>query len=104
VRDVLIRAGLPVPVQQHRVRVNGRTYLLDYAYPEHRVFIEFYGVAWHGTPSAVVYDSARLSDLTSHGWQPLIFTEATPDGVIVDRTRAILAAAGPVGSLTTRSA
>src|SRR3712207_3516594 len=49
--DVLTAAGLPAPVQQHRVRVNGTTYVLDYAYPSQRVFIEYYGVAWHGTPS-----------------------------------------------------
>jgi hypothetical protein len=93
VLDVLTAAGLPAPVQQYRVVVNGRTYVLDYAYPDVRVFIEYYGVAWHGTPSAVVYDSARISDLTTQRWQPLIFTEATPDRVMVDRTAAVLARA-----------
>jgi hypothetical protein len=91
VLDVLTTAGLPVPVQQHRVAVNGKTYFLDYAYPAQRVFIEYYGVAWHGTPSAVVYDSDRITDLTTQRWQPLVFTEATPDRVIIERTAAVLA-------------
>jgi hypothetical protein len=93
VLDVLTAAGLPAPVQQHRVAVNGKTYFLDYAYPKQRVFIEYYGSAWHGTPSAVVYDSDRISDLTTLRWQPLIFTEATPDRVIVERTATVLALA-----------
>jgi hypothetical protein len=95
VLDVLTAASLPAPVQQHRVVANGNTYFLDYAYPQRRVFIEYYGVAWHGTPSAVVYDSARISDLTSQRWQPLIFTEATPDRVIVERTAAVLGLTTP---------
>ena len=73
----------------------GTTYFLDFAYPDQRVFIECYGVAWHGTPSAVVYDSARISDLTALRWQPLIFTEKTPDHVIVDRATTVLALAQP---------
>jgi hypothetical protein len=90
VLDVLVAAGLPAPTQQHRVVANGNPYFLDYAYPAQRVFIEYYGVGWHGTPSAVVYDSARISDLTTQRWQPLIFTEATPDHVMVERTAVVL--------------
>ncbi len=93
VLDVLVRAGLPAPVQQHRVASKGRTYYLDYAYPAQRVFIEYYGVAWHGTPSAVVYDSERITALSSDRWQPLIFTGQTPDHVMVDRTADVLRAA-----------
>jgi hypothetical protein len=89
--DVLRHAGLPLPVQQHRVRVDGKTYYLDFAYPQRRAFIEYYGLAWHGTPSAVVYDSERISALTTLHWQPLLFTDRTPDGVIVDQVRRVLA-------------
>jgi hypothetical protein len=89
--DVLVAAGLPAPVQQYRVRVNGKTYFLDYAYPDPRVFIEYYGDVWHGTPSAVAYDSERITDMCGLRWQPLIFTAATPDRVVVEKTAAALA-------------
>jgi hypothetical protein len=90
VLDILVAGGLPAPVQQYRVRVEGKTYFLDYAYPEHLLFIEYYGGGWHGTPSAMVYDSDRISDLTTLRWKPLIFTDATPDRVMVERTQACL--------------
>jgi Transcriptional regulator, AbiEi antitoxin len=93
VLDVLVEGGLPAPVQQYRIRSGGRTYYLDYAYPEHRVFIEYYGVAWHGTPSAVVYDSERVTALSVDGWQPLIFTGHTPDHVMIERTSLALGTA-----------
>jgi hypothetical protein len=101
VLDVFVRAGLPAPQQQWKVRVHGKTYFLDYAYPEERVFIEYYGSGWHGTPSAVVYDSERITAMTSQRWLPLIFTEATPDRVMIERTTAALGC--QVGSLSTRT-
>jgi hypothetical protein len=88
--DVLVAGGLPAPVQQFRVRIGHKTYYLDYAYPDVKVYLEYYGVAVHGTPSAVAYDAARVSDLAQENWRPLIFTEATSDQVIVDQTRALL--------------
>ncbi len=102
VLDVLVRAGLPTPLQQYRVRANGKTYFLDDAYPEHMLFIEYYGSGWHGTPSAVVYDSERITAMSTRRWLPLIFTEATPDHVMVERTAAALGC--QVGSLATRTA
>jgi very-short-patch-repair endonuclease len=91
VLDVLVAAGLPAPVLQHRVVVGAKTYYLDFAYPDHKVFIEYYGLAWHGTPSAVAYDSRRVSDLSTQGWLPLLFTNHTADRVIVEQTAAALA-------------
>ena len=90
VLDVLRQAGLPPPVQQHRVRVGGRTFFLDYAYPQQFVFIEDYGLGVHGTPSAVAYDSDRITTLVSAGWRPLIFTDATSDAEIVAKVAALL--------------
>jgi hypothetical protein len=102
VLDVLTAGGLPAPVQQFRVRVGGKTYFLDYAYPEQRVFVEYYGSGWHGTPSAVVYDSERITAMTAQRWLPLIFTEATPDHVMLERTAAALGC--QLGSPATRTA
>jgi hypothetical protein len=41
VLETLKRAGMPLPVQQHRVDVPGHTYHLDYAYPELMAFLEY---------------------------------------------------------------
>ena len=56
------------------------------------MFIEYYGLAWHGTPSAVAYDSDRVADLSLMKWQPLIFTDATPQRVMIEKIAAALAA------------
>jgi very-short-patch-repair endonuclease len=95
VLDVLVAAGLPAPAQQHRVVIGAKTYYLDFAYPDEKVFIEYYGLAWHGTPSAVAYDSRRVSDLATEGWLPLLFTNHTADRVIVDQTTSALTRAQP---------
>jgi hypothetical protein len=88
--DVLEQAGLPLPVQQHAVKVRGTTYYLDYSWPQFRVFLEWYGLPWHIGASAVVYDSARISALASIKWRPLIFTDESTDREIVELTRDAL--------------
>jgi hypothetical protein len=92
VLDVLRQAELPPPVQQHRVRLGGRTFFLDYAYPAELAFIEYYGLGVHGTPSAVAYDSDRITTLVSAGWRPLIFTDVTSDAEIVAKVSVLLGA------------
>jgi hypothetical protein len=87
---ILRKARVPLPVQQHRVVVDGRTYILDYAWPELMVFGEFYGLAFHSGPSAVAHDSERLTALVAAGWLPLIFTESSSERDIVNQTIAAL--------------
>ena len=83
VLGVIRDAGLPLPVQQHHVRVEHRTYIPDFAWPDRRVFVEYYGLAVHSGASAVAHDSERLTALAGAGWHPLIFTDATSDHQIV---------------------
>ena len=87
---VLRRARLPRPVQQYRVKLNGKTYFLDWAWPQYKVFGEYYGLFFHQGAGAVAYDSERITALSSAGWLPLIFTEETSDRDIVERTIAAL--------------
>jgi hypothetical protein len=82
---VIRRAGLPEPVQQHRVRVGSKTYRPDFAWPAARAFAEYYGTPFHTGASAVVADSRRLTDLSAAGWLPLVFTYASTDAEIVER-------------------
>jgi hypothetical protein len=88
--DIFRRARLPVPVQQYRVRVGRKTYRPDFAWPDQKVFAEYYGLPFHTGASAVVADSARLTALSAAGWLPLVFTSSSSDAEIVDRTSAAL--------------
>jgi hypothetical protein len=88
--DVFRRAQLPLPVQQHRVKVGSKTFRPDFAWPDRKVFAEYYGLPFHIGPSAVVADSERLTALSAAGWLPLVFTQASSDREIVERTVAAL--------------
>jgi very-short-patch-repair endonuclease len=80
---VIREAELPEPVQQFEVQADGRRYVLDFAWPAHKVYAEYYGLAVHSGASAVAHDSERITALGGEEWRPLIFTDATPDGHIV---------------------
>ncbi len=90
VLEVFRRAGIPMPVQQHSVRIGGKTYRPDFAWPEYLVFAEYYGLPFHTGPSAVVADNKRLTALAAAGWLPLVFTHASSDREIVQRTTEAL--------------
>jgi very-short-patch-repair endonuclease len=73
-RLVLHRSALPRPVAQHRVREAGRFVArLDFAWPEHRVALEYEG-AWHTT--RVAEDRRRIEALQAAGWRVLFVTAA----------------------------
>jgi hypothetical protein len=88
--DVFRRARLPLPVQQHRVSIGSKTFRPDFAWPDRKVFAEFYGLPFHIGASAVVADSERLTALSAAGWLPLVFTHVSTDREIVERTVAAL--------------
>ena len=90
VLEVFRRAGIPLPVQQLRVKVGSKTFRPDFAWPELKVFAEYYGLAFHTGAQAVVSDNERLTALSAAGWLPLVFTHASSDGEIVERTLAAL--------------
>jgi hypothetical protein len=98
--EVFRRAQLPEPVQQLRIRVSGRTYRPDFAWPDHMVFAEYYGMPHHTRTSAVVADSKRLTALSAAGWLPLIFTHASSDREIVESTSAALTQRATAGVVT----
>jgi hypothetical protein len=90
VLDALRRARLPLPEQQYRVKIGSKTFRPDFAWPDCKVFAEYYGLAFHIGASAVVADSERLTALSAAGWLPLVFTHASSDREIVERTVAAL--------------
>jgi hypothetical protein len=90
VRRALVRAGFtPLPVQQFRVRVEGRTYKLDYAWPDVMHALEYLGAGIHGVPSAVHHDSARTRRLNRAGWTVWPITSRTTANEIVAIARHV---------------
>jgi very-short-patch-repair endonuclease len=85
---VLVAAGLPAPVQQHRIRIGGRTIRIDLAYPDRRLAIELDGWENHGTRTAFDDDRARANLLVAHGWRLVRFTSRSTDAEIVACLRA----------------
>jgi hypothetical protein len=90
----LVAGGLPEPVQQHAVKVGGRSYRLDFAYPEQHLAIEIDGWDVHRTRSAFDGDRARSNDLEVAGWHVLRFTSATTDEEAVSAITSALASLG----------
>ena len=62
---VLVAAGLPMPVQQQRVTLNGERRRIDLAYPELKIAIELLGWEWHGGRAAFDADHARVRTSSS---------------------------------------
>ncbi|HMG43406.1 MAG TPA: type IV toxin-antitoxin system AbiEi family antitoxin domain-containing protein [Acidimicrobiales bacterium] len=69
----LCEAGLPQPVLQHEVCVDGRDYRFDLAYPEQRVGIELDGTI-HLRRDVWEKDHERQNALVLAGWTVLRFT------------------------------
>ena len=68
-RLAMIDGGLPMPELQYEiVDGNGELRRLDFAWPEHRVAVEYDGVDWHSDPDAVRNDRRRRLALHDIGW------------------------------------
>lgn len=98
-RLVLRDRGVPLPVPQYQLRDRDGSIIavLDGAYPELRVAIEFDGVGPHGQPEAIFRDRRRQNRLTELGWTVLRFTwwdvTRDPDGVAAKVLRTLARAA-----------
>ena len=95
---LLVDAGLPAPVQQHRVQVGRRHRRLDLAYPELKIAIEYDGWAFHSLRGAFNRDHARGNELELLGWTVLRFTSASSDRAIVETVAAALARGSAIAS------
>ena len=84
VRKVLERAAYPLPKQQFRVRVEGQTHFIDYAWPESLHRIEWEGFDPHGkfwTPFHK--DRERLRRLQRAGWTIYPVTSQTTENEVL---------------------
>lgn len=93
VRDILRRAGLPLPEQQFPVYVAGRWRFLDHAYPPPAMlYLEFDGFAEHGLVRETFDDDReRDAELALLGWLGIRYTSNTRPEDLVRRVRQALA-------------
>ena len=91
----IVAAGLPMPVQQHRVVLNGQRRRIDLAYPELKIAIELASWEWHGQGQRAVFDDdrARKNELVAEGWRVLEFTSAHSVAELVRLITAVRALA-----------
>lgn len=90
VYSIIVGAGLPEPVRQHKVVVGTNTYYLDLAYPTRMLDIETDGFDVHRGRAVFDTDRVRQNDLVSVGWTILRFTtNSTPDEIVRATTQAL---------------
>ena len=88
-------AGLPRPVRQYQLWVDGRVVArFDLAYPKLRVNVEAHGMRFHTDELAIVRDWDRQNIAVAEGWRPFIFThrDAMDPGPAMGRLARLLAA------------
>ena len=74
------RLGLPEPVLEHELFIDGRRYIADAAWPRQRVALEFDGRDPHMRRAVHDYDTARRNDFASAGWLRFGITAAQLTG------------------------
>jgi very-short-patch-repair endonuclease len=84
-------AGLPDPVPQFRVEIDGEHFDIDAAYPDVRVGIEYLGWDPHRTKTKFDADHRRDRLLTLDGWSVLYFTSASSADEIVEHIERLRA-------------
>jgi hypothetical protein len=72
--DMLTSAGLPMPVFEYRVVVDGHEYFLDLAWPKLMVAVECNDAGSHDTPKAFRRDPMKRNRCEAAGWAYLEFT------------------------------
>lgn len=72
--EMLTGAGLPMPVFEHRVVIDGHVYYLDLAWPSRMVAVECNDAGSHDTPKAFRRDPMKRNRCEGAGWRYLEFT------------------------------
>jgi len=72
--DMLVAAGVPMPVFEHPVVVDGHVYYLDLAWPEWLVAVECNDAGSHDTAKAFRRDPMKRNRCERVGWRYLEYT------------------------------
>lgn len=87
---IIDSTGLARPAQQHRVRLGGDRYRIDFAWPERKLYLEGNGFGFHRLSSDLDSDAVRQNNLVLDGWTPIEITWRMPDALIADTIRRFL--------------
>jgi predicted transcriptional regulator of viral defense system len=91
VLGLLEDAGIPAPVPQYEVVLEGHRYFLDFAWPDRKVALEADGFGTHSSYASFHDDRRRDLRLRRDGWDVLHVTDETPTQEIVDTVLDALA-------------
>ncbi len=80
---LLVGAGLPVPRQQHRIKLDRRRRYFDLAWPDIKLAVEVDGQAVHGTASQRHEDRLKGNEATQLGWWLVRVDDAMTDAQIL---------------------
>ena len=86
----IAKAGLPLPKQQHRIRLGGKQVRIDLAYPELKIAIEVDSWEYHGQRSSFDCDHIRRDELILLQWVPFTFTATMTDDYMAESTRTLI--------------
>jgi very-short-patch-repair endonuclease len=90
--DRIIRAaGLPEPMRQFQVVLDGHVYVLDFAWPEPMVVFEVNGFDFHRTRDAFDRDHEKVVALQAAGWKVVSASSKTPPATVLAALRQNLA-------------
>ena len=84
VQNVIRENDLREPVKQYLVKINGRNFRLDFAYPDRKICIEADGFAYHSTKEQLLYDQRRQNALILDGWTIIRVTPSMTDREIAN--------------------
>lgn len=84
VMKILRDAGVsPLPIQQYRLVVEGRTYRIDFAWPETKIALEFDGREYHTRVSEFHADQERIRRIQRADWTRWPLTDRTSRNEII---------------------
>ncbi len=87
---IIDAAGLERPTQQHRVRLDGSRYRIDFAWPDRRLYLEGNGFGFHRLSTDLANDAVRQNNLVLDGWTPIEITWQMSDALIKNTIRRFL--------------
>jgi hypothetical protein len=83
-------AGLPTPVPEHEVVIDGQTWRPDLSYPDSKISIEYQGWDGHRNREAFDDDPARRNEFVGDGWKVLECTSRSDIERVIEILRRIL--------------